>query len=180
MKKTAGFLRLLETISLVFQIIGTALLALVAVFLAFAGKLSEIAAKYDNIITISGSAVSPAELDALKPFLLAAIGIGIISLLFTILGTIKLRKVYAECKDEQPFSDECVDNLHGAARLQLIGGAFGIVSSIIMLLWGGSLTVNGSSISSSGITIELNFIVKAVTLYLLYHIAAYGRTLENR
>ncbi|MBQ9036954.1 MAG: hypothetical protein IJ115_05850 [Erysipelotrichaceae bacterium] len=180
MRKTAGFLRVLCSIALVFEVLACVILVGVEVFLAFIGNFSDIAAKTGNAITISGGTMTPAEMDAIKPIIMIVIALSLVTVVFAIIGTVKTRVALSECKEERPFSDKCVAALLSAARLQIIGGLIGIVGTVVLQTMASKLTVNGTPIGSSATSFNLTFLVNAVEIYLLYHIAKYGNSLEKR
>jgi len=180
MRKTAGFLKACTTLVLVFEVLGAVILAGLEIFLAVAGSFSDLAAKTGEAITIQGGEMTPAEMDALKPILMAALGIALVSLVFTIIGTAKTRKALAECKEERPFSEECVTSIRSAARSELIGGIVGILGSIVLAIMARNLTVNGRSVANTSFSFNLSFLIEAAQTYLFYHVARYGQTLENR
>ncbi len=180
MRKTAGFLKVCETIMLVLEILVAVILAVTEVLLLVMGSFSAIAAKAGSAITISGGNLTPAELDSIKPFIMIAICFALVSVVLAIIGTIKTRKALDECREERPFSDESVSNILSAARIEIIGGIFGIISSLVLTFMAAGITINGTSVANSSTSLNLTFIFHAVEKYLLYHIADYGRSLENR
>ena len=178
MKKTAGILKFCYTIVLALEILVTVIVAITEVALLFAGNLSDHMSG-EGGITVSGGTMTPAEVDALKPIVLIALAIAIVSLIFTILSTLNAKKALAECKEERPFSEKCVKALKASANLEIIGGVISIVSSIILAVMGSSLTVNGTSIGKSSTTLSLSFLFYALMKYMLYHVAEYGHSLET-
>ena len=180
MKKSAGFLKFLETIALVFEIIAIIILVLVIVFLLISGGVSGLAEKVKGAVTISGVDITAKDLETVTPIVLGALVSGVVSLLFAILGTFKTHKVLDECKNERPFSDVSVNNLKAAARLELIGGIVGVICTVALNIAAGGIRLNGASISNSAASIELGFIITAAVKYLLYHVAEYGNLLEGR
>ena len=180
MRGTAGFLKLGATIALVFEVLGIALMAIAEVFLLMAGSFSELAKKSGNAITISGGTMSPAEMDKLKPVVLIGIAIGIVALIFALIGTLKTRTALSECQKERPFSEKCVKALLSSARIQIIGGIVGIAGTLVFTFLAKDLTVNGKTIGSQTTTLNLTFLVQAIQTYLFYHVAKYGQSLENR
>lgn len=180
MRKTAGFLRVWCSIALVFEVLACVILVGIEVFFAFIGNFSDIAAKTGEAITISGGTMTPAEMDALKPVIMGVIAAGIVAVVFAIIGTLKIRVALAECKEERPFSDKSVAALLSAARIQIIGGLVGIVGTVVLQIMASKLTVNGTPIGSSATSFSLTFLFNAVEIYLFYHIAKYGNSLENR
>ncbi len=179
MKKTAGILKFCCTLALVLEILMAVMVAFIEVALLMAGSFSELAAK-SGAITIDGGTMTPAEMDALKPFLLIALAFSLVALVLAIVGTVKTRTALGECKEERPFSEKCVNAVRASARLEIIGGIVGIVSSIVLSLMGSSLTVNGTHLGKSSTTLSLSFLFYAVEKYLLYHIAEYGHGLETK
>lgn len=179
MKKTAGILKFISTIALILEIVGAVLLALIMVFLLVAGSFSDLAAKENSAITIEGGTMTPAELDALKPIILIALATALVSVIFTMIGTIKTRTALGECKEERPFSKRCVDALKASARIEVIGGLFGIVTAIVLSLMASALTVNGTPVGKTSTTASLTFLFYAVQKYLLFHVAQYGHSLET-
>ncbi|MBQ9424856.1 MAG: hypothetical protein IJU42_02825 [Erysipelotrichaceae bacterium] len=178
MKKTAGFLKFFTTVALVFEIASAVLLGVVVVALLMAGSFSALAEK-GGIITVSGGTMTPEEMDALKPIVLAALGLSLAALIMTIIGTQKTRTALGECKEERPFSEKCVKALKTSARMDIIGGIFGIVTAIALSLMASSVTVNGASVGKTSSNMSLTWLFYAVLKYLLYHIASYGHSLET-
>lgn len=178
MKKTAGFLKFCYTIGLIFEILAAVLVAIVEVILLMAGSFSSLAEK-TGAITVSGGTLTPAEMDALKPIVLIAIACALAGVIMAIIGTLKTRTALSECKVERPFSQTCVDALKASARMDIIGGIFGIVTAIVLALMASSLTINGTSVGKSSTTMSLTWLFYAAMKYLLYHIAKYGHSLET-
>ena len=179
MKKTAGFLKFCTTVVVVLEVLVTVVLAIVEGALLMAGSFSSLAAKSGSAITIKGGTMTPAELDALKPVVLIAIGIALVSAILALLGTLKTRTALGECKLERPFSAKCADNIKASARFEIIGGIVGIIGAIVLAFMSSSLTVNGVSVGGTMCTVNLAFLFYAVEKYLLYHIAEYGHSLET-
>ncbi len=181
MRKIAGILKVLATIALVFEFIAAAGLAVFEAMLAFF-DLSTIMEKAPGVITIDGVPmdVTPETINSFKPVLLALIALAFVLIVFTILGTRKIRTVFSECKAEMPFSQESCDALKAAARLVLIGGIVGIAGTAIIHFMSNGVTINGGSVSSSSITADLSFLITAAVLYLMHHVAEYGRSLEEQ
>ena len=179
MRKTAGFLKVCYTIVLVFEVLAAILCAGLEVFLLAVGNLSDLAAKAGSAITISGGTMTPAEMDALKPVMVAAIGIAVVGIILAILGTIKTRKALGEIKEERPFSEEATKSIKAAANLGIAGGVVGIIGAVVFAVMAKNLTVNGSSVSSTTLSMNLTFIIDAVEKYMFYHIAKYGQGLER-
>ncbi len=182
MRKTAGFLKVICIIAIVFEVIAIVCVAVALAAVAFVGDFSAIAEKTGGAITISstGTTLTPAEMDALKPVILVALGIALLTLIFAFLGTKKEKNVLAECQAERPFSAKSVSDLKGAARLELIGGFVGVAGAVVMMFMGKNLQVNGTSVGNSSLSLNLSFLIYAVQKYLLYHVAEYGHSLENR
>ena len=176
MRKTAGFLKFFVTFAIVVGILGVLLLLVAEGYLLAAGNLSAMS----GAITISGTGITPETIDAMKPFLLIAIGLTLVALIFSIMGGFKTRKALAECQEERPFSQLCIDNIKASARLDIISGIIGIVSTVILTVAASSITLNGTSVKDTTATVHLGFILNAVQKYLLYHIACYGQSLENK
>ncbi|MBQ6477811.1 MAG: hypothetical protein IJI44_00430 [Erysipelotrichaceae bacterium] len=179
MKKTAGILKFLSTLAMVLEVIGLLAVAAVVVTLLVAGNFSDLAAQSNSPITVNGGTMTPAEMDALKPIILIAMAFALASLVFTFIGTLKTRTALGECKEERPFSEKCVNAVKLSARMEIIGGLVGIVSSIVLALMASSLTVNGTSVGSTSTRLSLTFLFYALEKYLLYHIAKYGHSLET-
>ena len=180
MRKTAGFLRFGCTLIVIFEIIAVAFLAITEVALLVMGNFSDLAAKTGNAITINGGTMTPAEMDALKPAVLVAMGIALAAVIFALLGTLKTRTVLSECREERPFSQKSVNSLKASARLEILGGLIGIIGSIVLYVMASKLTVNGVTVGRSMMTTNLTFLIYAVEKYLLYHVAEYGHSLEKR
>lgn len=180
MRRTAGFLKFASTVVIIFEVLAALAFGGAGIALLFMGSFSNIANSTGISITISGTSMSLAEMDAKKTIILVAFGIAFLALVLTIIGTVKTRKAYSECKEERPFSDECVNSLLSAARLEIIGGLVGIIGSLIISFATGNLAVNGANIGSTISSLNLTFIFYAVQKYLFYHVANYGRKLENR
>ena len=178
MKTTAGILKLCCTIVLVFLVIAAALLVFVEGALLMAGSFSSLA-QSNGPITINGGTMTPAEMDALKPVVLVALCLGLVGLLITIVGVIKTRTAYGECKEERPFSEKCVKALKTSARTEIIGGIFGIIASCVLTFMASNLTVNGSPLGSTTTTLSLTFLFYALQKYLFFHVTEYGHSLEN-
>ena len=123
MKKTAGFLKFCYTIALVFEMAAAVLLGIITVALLMAGSFSALATQ-GSVITVSGGTMTPEEMDALKPIVLAALGLSLAALILAIFGTQKTRTALGECKEERPFSEKCVKALKTSARMDIIGGIF--------------------------------------------------------
>lgn len=179
MRKTAGFLRGCCTFAIVLAGFGTVMMAIGFVAIAFAGSFSELAAKADSAITISGGTMTPAEMDALKPVILGALGASLASMVLTIFGAVKTRDALTECREERPFSQKCADSLKTSARIEIIAGLVGIAVAAVLSFMAANLTVNGAKLGGSGGTFSLSFIFYAVLKYLFYHIVSYGHTLER-
>ncbi len=179
MKKTAGILKFCCTLALVLEVLIAVIVAVGVVALLMAGSFSNLAAKTDSPITISSETMTPAEMDALKPIVMIALALALLSLLLTIVGTMKTRTVLSECKQERPFSEKCVKALKTSARMEIVGGLVSIAGSVIMMLAASSLTVNGTPVGRSSSTVSLTFLFYALLKYLFYHIAEYGHTLET-
>lgn len=180
MRKTAGFLKVIYTIGLVLEIIAAVVCAGLEIFFLVIGNLSDLAEKAGGVITITGGNLTPAELDAFKPVMMAAIGIAILGLILAILGTVKTRKTLGEIKEERPFSDTAAKSIKAAANLGIAGGVIGVIGAIVLAVMAKDLTVNGTSVSSSTISLNLTFIIDAVQKYMFYYVAKYGQTLERR
>ena len=178
MKKTAGILKFCCTVVLVLEILITVILVLALGAILLAGNFSDLAAK-TGAITINGGTMTPAEMDTLKPIVLIALASGLVALVFTIMGTVKTRTALGECKEERPFSEKCVNAIKASARLEIVGGIVGIVSSIVLAVMGSSLTVNGTPVGRSSTTLSLTFLFYALEKYLLFHVAKYGHGLET-
>ncbi|MBQ2657585.1 MAG: hypothetical protein IJF87_03320 [Erysipelotrichaceae bacterium] len=178
MKKTAGFLKFCFTVAMVVEIATAVILGIVVVALLMAGSFSALAAK-GGIITVSGTNMTPEEMDALKPIALAALGLSLAALILAIIGTLKTRTALGECKEERPFSQKCVDALKTSARMDIIGGILGIVTAIVLALMASSVTVNGASVGKTSSNISMTWLFYAALKYLLYHIANYGHSLET-
>ena len=179
MKKTAGFLKFLCTLGLIFEVIAIAFLALALGALIVVGSFSELAAKAQEAISISGN-LTPAEMDALKPFIIVALATALISVVFAFLGTKKEKAYYTECTKEHPFSEKSVDSLMACARLELIGGIVGVIGSVVLFVMGQNLKINGASVGNTSLSLNLTFLIYAVQKYFHYHVADYGHSLENR
>ncbi len=179
MRKTAGFLKACCTFVLVLEIVAIVMLAIAGGFLAFTGKFSELAAKSDAI-TVEGNSLTPEQMDALKPVILAVIAIGLLVLVLTLLGTLKTRTALEECKEERPFSSKCVDAIKASARFEIIGGLVGIIGGIVLSFMSAPIKVLGTSVSSRMSSLNLSFLFYACEKYLLYHVAEYGHSLENK
>ena len=179
MAKTAGFLKFIETVGLVFEVIAAIFLAFLEVFFAVIGNFSDIAAKTGNAITISGGTMTPAEMDAFKPAVMVVIAIGLVSVIFGIIGTLKTRKTLKEIQEMRPFSPEAVKSIKTAAQVEIIGGIAGIIGSLILTFMVSNLTVNGTSLGNTSVTMNLTFIIDAVQKYMFYHIMNYGNQLEK-
>ncbi|MBR2801894.1 MAG: hypothetical protein IKE21_04765 [Erysipelotrichaceae bacterium] len=179
MRKTAGFLKFCATFALVFEVVGLAILVLIEAALALTGKFSELAEK-SGAITISGGTMTPEEMDALKPVVLAVIAFGIIALLLAMLGTLKTRQALEEVKSERPFSDKSIDSVKAAARFEVIGGIVGILGGIVLSAMASQLRVNGTPVGQSSVTLHLSFIILAAEKYMFYHVAKYGQSLEMK
>lgn len=180
MKKTAGFLKALTTLALIFEILGAVIVCGVFLLFAFTGRISDLAAKTGNAITFESSSLSIEEIDAAKPLVMAALGLALVVLIFTILGTVKTRTALSECKKETPFSETCIKAIRSSARLQIIGGLIGVIGGIVLSFMASGLTVNGSPVGRSSVSLNLTFLIYAVQKYLLYHVAEYGRSLEEK
>jgi len=180
MRKTAGFLKFGCTLAVILIAFVAIVLAFLLGTLLFIGSFSELAAKTGNAITVNGGSMTPAEMDALKPVVIIGIGIALAAAVFALLGTMKLRTVLGECKEERPFSQKSVNSLRSSARLEILGGLIGIIGSIVMYVMASNLKVNGVTVGRSMMTFNLSFLIYAVGKYLLYHIAEYGHSLENR
>lgn len=179
MKRTAGILKVIFTILWVLEMVAAILIAGVAILMILAGSFSDLAAKTGNAVTITSGA-SPAELDAAKPLVVGALFLSVVTLVFAIIGTAKTRKVLSECKEERPFSRVSVDSLKTSARMEVIGGVVGVVGAIVLSLMASGLVINGSPVAKSSTTVNLSFLIYAVMKYLLYHVAEYGHSLENK
>lgn len=179
MRKTAGFLKFCCTVILVFEAIMALILAFADGILLVTGSLSELAEKAGSAISIQGANITPEQLDAFKPFILIALTLALVSLVLIIIGTLKTRTAFAECKEERPFSQKCVDALKVSARMEILSGLVGIASACVLTFMAANLKINGTSSGSSTITVSLTFVIYAVGKYLLYHIAKYGNSLER-
>lgn len=179
MKRTAGFLKLCCTIGLVFEVIIAVMIAFADGIILAAGKLSELAAKAPEAISIQGGSLTPQEMDALKPFILIALTAVLLSLILTIVGTLKTRAALGECKEERPFSQKCVNSLKISARMELFAGLVAIIGSGVLAFMASNLKVNGVAMGSSSVTVSLSFLIYAALKYLLYHVAEYGNSLER-
>ncbi len=180
MRKTAGFLKFVCTVSLVFEVLVGIILAICFIALLLAGSFSELAAKAGDAITISGGTMTPAEMDALKPVIMIALGSSLVAVVLAILGTVKTKSALSEVKDERPFSDKCVESIKSAARIEVIGGIFGIVGALVFSVMASKLTVNGTPVGTTSASLNLTFIIQAVQKYMYFHVAKYGQSLENR
>ena len=179
MRRSAGFLKFLASVALFFEVVCTVILIAVEAILVMAGKFSELAEK-SGAITVSGGTMTPEEMDALKPVVLAVIAFGIIALLLAALGTLKTRQALEEIKSERPFSDKAIDSIRAAARLEVIGGIVGILGSIVLSTMASQLKINGASAGQSSMTFHLSFVILAAEKYMFYHVAKYGQSLEMK
>jgi hypothetical protein len=180
MKKIAGILKICCTFVLIVEIIALAMVAFTAGALALAGSFSGLAAKEGSPFTISVENMTPAEMDEMKPVVLIALALVIVSLVLVVIGTLKTRTALNECRKERPFSEKCMNAVKISARMEVISGLFGIVSSLFLGMAASSLKINGSSIGgTSSSTASLTFVIYALQKYLLYHIARYGHSLET-
>lgn len=179
MKKTAGFMKFCFTLALVLEVLTAIVLVIATIALLMMGSFSSLAEMTNSPITIDGGTMTPAEMDALKPVLLAALGFSVAALILTIIGTIKTRQALNEVKEERPFSEKCVKALKASARMEVLGGIVGIISSVVMMMMASSLSVNGSPIGKTTSSASFTFLFYAVQKYLLYHVAQYGHSLET-
>ena len=179
MKKNAGILKVFCTLALVFEIAIFVVVAIGEVMLLVSGSFSEMVAQHSNIVTVTGGDLTPQEMDALKPVMLAALGFSLFALLFAILGTFKTRKVLTECQNERPFSALSVDALKASARFEVIAGIVGIVAACVVAFMAAPIKVNGASVGNSSASLNLSFLFYAWLKYLLYHVAEYGHRLES-
>ena len=179
MKRTAGFLKILATIAVVLEVIALVVLLMVVAALVVSGNLTGLP---QNAISVSyqSTNLTPEQIKELLPIILFALFLGLVCVVFALLGTINMRKALDECRNETPFSDRSVNALKTSARMEIIGGLLGIVGGIIISLMASSLKINGNSAGNTMTSVNLSFLVYACGKYLLYHIAEYGRELENR
>ena len=180
MKRTAGILKVLATITVFFEVICLVMMGMAEGALAISPKFSELAANGSGAVTVEAENLTPEQMDQLKPIILIILGIAIATVVLTLLGTIKTRTALDECKHERPFSDKSVEALRSSARLEIIGGIVGSLAGIVMSLVSSTLKVNGATVGTSMSSLNLTFLVYACFKYLLYHIADYGRQLERR
>ena len=180
MKRTAGFLKFLCTFTLVFEAIAAVSMLIAACALLFMGNFSELTNVPGNMITVDSTNLTPEQLDAMKPVMLVTVVFFLASILLALYGTLKTRTALDECKNERPFSQLCVDSLKTSARMEIISGIVGILASIVISVVSAPIRVNGASVGSSMGTLNLTWLLYAVEKYLLYHVAEYGRSLENR
>ena len=183
MKKTAGFLKFFATLAIILLVLALVACVLGEGVLLTSGDLSSLQGSVEGFITINSTEEIPftvAQLNELKPALLFAVAFAAIILLLSLLSMIKIRKVLGECKEETPFSEVSCRNLKGAARLEIIAGIIGIIATIVStFLLRLDVTINGKTLTDTTINLNLSFIFTAVFLYLLYHVAQYGKSLEN-
>jgi len=179
MRRTAGFLKILATIAVVLEVIALVVLLMVVAALVVSGNLTGLP---QNAISVSyqGTNLTPEQIKELLPIILLALFLGLVCVVFALLGTINMRKALDECRNETPFSDRSVNALKTSARMEIIGGLLGIVGGIVISLMASSLKINGNSAGNTMTSVNLSFLVYACGKYLLYHIAEYGRELENR
>ena len=180
MKKTAGFLKFACSLTMFFEVIVGIFVAFVFGVILLIKDFSQFSDKTGGAITVSGEALTPEQLAALKPNLLVAFGFALAAIVFAFLGTSKFRKALTECKKETPFSDASVQAIKASARYEVIGGIVGIIGALVSSVMGSGIQINGNSLVSSMNTIHLSFLVYACEKYLLYHIARYGNSLEKR
>lgn len=178
MRKTAGFLHVLTTIGVILFIVALAVIALAEGFMFAAGDLSGLA-QAGITVDAGGAALTAQDLASMKPLLMSIIAFAFVLVLIGLLTLLKVRKVLAECKESRPFSEVCCKSLKGAARLEILGGIIGILGTIAIFILGVNFSLNGTPIGDTTITLNLSFIVTAVLLYLLYHVAEYGKSLEK-
>ena len=180
MKKTAGILKFLCSIALFFEGVAGVIVAFAVGALLFMGDFSHISLTTNQAIEIQGDSLTPEQMNALKPVILVAALIAMASIVFAFLGTSKFRKALGECKKETPFTTTSINAIKASARYEIIGGLVGIIGSIVLYVMGQGIKVNGTSVASSMNTIHLTFLIYAAEKYLLYHIAQYGHSLENK
>jgi hypothetical protein len=180
MRRTAGFLKALHTILVVLEVIALFGITAAFVVLLAAGNLEELAKKVGETISVEGITLTPAQMEALRLPLLIAFGVGVLTTVLALISTLKLRKVLGECKEERPFSDESVNGLKSAARLEMLGGLISIAASVAIGFGLKKAELGVVNASSTTASINLGFLFSAAVLYLLHHVAAYGNRLENR
>ena len=180
MKRTAGFLKILATIAVVLEVIALVVLLMVVAALVISGSLSGLSQSAALSVSYHGTNLTPEQIKELLPIILFALFLGLVCVVFALLGTINMRKALDECRNETPFSDRSVNSLKTSARMEIIGGLLGIVGGIVISLMASSLKINGNSAGNTMTSVNLSFLVYACGKYLLYHIAEYGRELENR
>ena len=179
MKKTAGFLHVVMTIGVVLIVLMLVLVAIAEGLLFTTNDLtglSQVGITFNN----NGAAMTAQELSAFKPVLQFFVAFVFVLLLLNLLGALKIRKVLGECKTKTPFSDVSCKSLKGAARLEVILGIVGILGTIALYIIGFNVSLNGAQVTDTTLTLNLSFIFSAVAFYLLYHVAEYGRKLENK
>ena len=181
MRKTAGFLKIITVIGIVFHILALILLVLCEVFFLFSGAFSDLIGKVGSgsPITIDGAEITPELIAAAKPVLLVSFGLLILIVLLSLIAVLRVKKVLEEVHQERPFSHDAVTGLRFIARMRLVCGFVGVAASVIMFIMMKEFTINGINPGTSTISVDLGFIVAAVMDYMLYHIAEYGSSLDN-
>lgn len=181
MKKTAGILKVFWTIGIVLEILMIIVLGAVGAMVLSVGSFSQIAESSGGAITLStGGEISAAELDALKPLILVAILVALVGMIFGLLGSLTTRKAISEVKEERPFSQTSIDAIKRGGKLEIVGGIVGFISSLMLYFWAASLTIGGVSIGSTSFSYNFTFVLRAVELYMLYYVAVYGKSLEDK
>ena len=156
MSGTAGFLRILSTIVLVFLVIGIALVALSAVVLAVApGILPENLA--DGALADDAGASVAAHVE----------------LILETVSVSKVRTALGEVRDEKPFSEKCSKALSGAAVIQIICAVLMIVESVVLTFVAKDFAVE--NLLGTGIGNSLSLIILAVFYMMLSKISEFGR-----
>lgn len=175
MSGTAGFLRILSTIVLVFLVIGIALVALSAVVLAVApGILPESLADGALAgVTLNGQPATLEAILAVKNTVLVVLGAALVELILETVSVSKVRTALGEVRDEKPFSEKCSKALSGAAVIQIICAVLMIVESVVLTFVAKDFAVE--NLLGTGIGNSLSLIILAVFYMMLSKISEFGR-----
>lgn len=172
MEKVRKYARILLTLySITFWIVLVVGILLLAggTFLTFSGKL---VVMFEEI-----SAKLPVDLSFMKPiltnqvFIYAALAVGAVSLILSILKLGQLRKAFRETADNSPFAEGTTRALNTAAFMTLLLGLIGLATSVAAYVLfkpeatGDSYTMN----------LSLTFIFEYFLYKLLAAISANGK-----
>ncbi|MBR2991519.1 MAG: hypothetical protein IKF51_08715 [Solobacterium sp.] len=194
MKSTANILSILVKIAGVLLWIGAGLIVVLAglTLVMFRSDIWMKMLEQAMTIQVQGFTLTVDQLRALDPtalrsWFLMVLAAGLIMIILSILEVQTLSRVLERVKEGRPFDLSVQENLRKLGTLVIISGVLGAViqplsNRMMMRIADLSQIFNTETVSNVTLNfrLDLKFVISALVIFLLSHVAAYGRELENR